>query len=113
MLRLLVLVCVFSATGAFGQSNPGIGVGAFPLSSTTVSMWLLGGSATGNPQPIVLVYFNGPAGWHQRPWESKFEGNIRKEERATYQLVSSTVTLEIVVSADRKSVLVQGQEFQL
>lgn len=89
------------------------GVGAFPLSPTTVSMWLLRTDTDSKPLPMLLVYFTGTQGWHNRAWESKFDGNIKEESRTNYRLVSQDVVLEIAIAEDKKTVWVQGQEFKI
>lgn len=109
MIRVLF---VFFAFTSLVRAAGGFGVGAFPLSSTVVSMWLLGGAETDESRPIVLVYFTGPPEWHRRHWESKFDGSVREDAPVTYKLASASVTLEIAVSADRKRFWVQGNEFQ-
>src|SRR5687768_5796834 len=108
MIRLLLVVFALSP---LAHAASGFGAGAFPLSRTAVSMWLLGGAERENSRPVVLVYFTGPEDWHQRRWESKFDGNVQMDAAVTYRLVSSSVTLEIGVSADRTRLWVQGQEF--
>jgi hypothetical protein len=47
------------------------GVGAFPISAEMTSMWL----AAPGGRPLIMVYFYGPAGWHNTEWKtsSKFE----------------------------------------
>lgn len=107
MFRLLLVLAVITPLARAA----GFGVGAFPLSRTAVSMWLLGGAENEKSCPLVLVYFTGPEGWHQQRWESKFDGNAQKDAPVTYRLVSSSVTLEIKASADRNKVWVQGQEY--
>jgi hypothetical protein len=106
------MVCL-AGSNIFASEGAGFGVGAFPLSLTVVSMWLLRTDAARKPLPVLLVYFTGARNWHKRSWESKFEGNTKQEGRATYRLVSSDVTLEIAISDDKTKVWVQNREFRL
>ena len=106
---LLLAVLLMSSSIAGG----GFGVGAFPLSRTTVSMWLLGATSDEKSQPLVLVYFTGPEDWHRGKWESKIDGKVEEDDRVSYRLTSATATLEIALTPDRKNVSVQGREFSL
>lgn len=92
--------------------QPGIGIGAFPVSESLVSMWIHE-IEDGNPQPTLLVFFAGSPGWHNRKWETKFNGNIKTSQDTSYELVSSDVILSIKISADLKTAFVQDNEFSL
>ena len=109
----LALVIAFPLHILDAAQGASFGVGAYPLSETVVSMWLLRTNPDAKPLPVLLVYFTGVPNWHNRAWESKFEGNIKQESRTNYRLVSKDVTLEIAVSDDKKTVWIQGKEFKL
>lgn len=76
-------------------------------------MWLLRTDADQKPIPVLLVYFTGATGWHNRRWESKLEGNAKQESRSSYRLVSQGLTLELIISHDQKAVWIQGREYPL
>ena len=74
-LEALVLL-VATCSVAFGQAEPEkvytvSGVGAFPISAEMTSMWL----AAPGGRPLIMVFFHGPAGWHNTEWKtsSRFE----------------------------------------
>lgn len=89
------------------------GVGAYPLSATNVSMWLLRTDTEAKPLPMLLVFFTGAQGWHNRQWESTFDGNIKEEGRTNYRLVSQDVVLQIAIAEDKKTVWIQGKEYKI
>jgi hypothetical protein len=109
--KIMIRILLAFLIAPLAHAASGFGVGAFPLSRTAVSMWILGGADTDKSRPLVLVYFTGPENWHQQRWESKFDGNVERDAPVSYRLVSSSVTLEIRVSSDRKTFRVQGEEF--
>lgn len=84
----------------------GFGLGAHPLSRTTVSMWILGADGE---TPVLLVYFSGLPDWHKRRWQTKSEAD--GSGKTIHRLVSADVTLAIATSADRKTIWVQEQQF--
>ena len=60
------------------------GMGSFPVSQNTLAFWLLRADST----PLVMVYYHGPAKWHDTEWKvdsqftdsavgSKEEDNLR------------------------------------
>ncbi|MCD8483487.1 MAG: hypothetical protein LR015_13005 [Verrucomicrobia bacterium] len=110
---LLIYLLIFPAISFSEQQKPGFGIGAYPLSSSTVSMWLLKQNDDGNPETVVVVYFSGEDGWHNRPWKSEFQGNIKRAEKTLFELKSDDVTLTLAVSDDGLIVSVQGNDFNL
>jgi hypothetical protein len=79
------------------------GWGAHPISADLTSMWLV---APGG-QPLVMVYFHGPEGWHKAEWKlsSKFE----KGMPGWAQLTSEKATLRIWLDPDTGQAEVQAE----
>ncbi len=88
------------------------GIGAFPLSDSVVSLWLLG-SPQEEKRALLLVYFKGTPGWHDRRWETDFKINVEAGDRAYYRLVSGDVVLGIMLSSDLRTAYVQDRPFPL
>jgi hypothetical protein len=109
---LLVIALAFSVGALAAADEPSIGIGAYPVSQTTVSMWLLYATAP-KPLPILLVYFTGAPGWSDRPWQTQFDGDLKSQAQINYRLVSKDVTLYIALSADKKTAWVQGKKYDL
>ena len=86
------------------------GWGGFPLSETSTSLWLTyGAPVNGAPQPLVMVYYVGSPGWHNRDWkiDSQFG-----QTPAWIRLISSGLTLAIEYSGGNTA-KIQGQTVEL
>lgn len=106
----LATVLLFTATAtAAGKVE---GIGAFPLSETTVSMWLNEVVGT-KPRALAIVYFVGAPGWHNRKWKTDFSYHRDSGKDASYKLISDDVVLSLTISADMKTAHVQNKTFQL
>lgn len=81
------------------------GVGGFPIDASTTSMWL----AAPSGQPVVMAYFHGPTGWHDREWkvDSKFE----KGAPGWAKFISDVATLSLKADSDSGKLEIQGQSF--
>lgn len=81
------------------------GVGGFPIDASTTSMWL----AAPSGQPVVMAYFHGPSGWHDRKWkvESKFE----KGAPGWGKFICDVATLSLKADSDSGELEIQGQSF--
>src|SRR5215217_822555 len=101
---ILVLYCAL--VPSLGEETKGVGVGAYPLSAKTVSMWTLDLDADGKSKPTVLVYFKGSAGWHKRRWEMKSQGTSQR-------LSSGDLVLEVSSDKEKGIAVIQGREFKL
>lgn len=88
----------------------GVGIGAYPVSDEVASLWVVQGGPT-DPPRVVLAFFVGDSGWHDRKWESKSEGNVYKLEETFYDLISDQLTLSVRLSDTGESAFVQGFEF--
>lgn len=107
----VVLLFLLSATAiASGPAVEGIGAGAFPLSAEIVSMWFGHHPAGGGPRPVVIVYFIGQPGWHDRPWQSSVQLDAFP---AHHELSSSNVRLHVSVDVHTNDVVVQRSRFHL
>lgn len=106
----LVSILLFTAiaTGA-GKVE---GIGAFPLSETTVSMWL-NEIVDGKPRALAIVYFVGSPGWHSRKWKTASSFHLDGGKDASYKLISDDIVLSLTISADMKTALVQDKPFPL
>jgi hypothetical protein len=57
-----------------------VGYGGFPISDQVTALWLNGRSVKGRPQPVIMVYYRGAAGWHNREW--KIDGKWNTDGKA-------------------------------
>ncbi|HEV8337930.1 MAG TPA: hypothetical protein VGR67_16085 [Candidatus Polarisedimenticolia bacterium] len=106
----LATILLFTATAtAAGKVE---GIGAFPLSESTVSMWL-NEVVDGKPRALAIVYFIGAPGWHNRKWKTDFNYHRDGGKDASYKLISDDLVLSLTISADMKTALVQGKSFPL
>ncbi|MCH7779721.1 MAG: hypothetical protein IH848_02640, partial [Acidobacteria bacterium] len=64
-----------------------------------------------DPPRVVLAFFVGDSGWHDRKWESKAEGNVLEQKETSYDLVSDQLTLSVKLSKSGESAFVQDVEF--
>ena len=83
------------------------GGGGIPVSPELVGMWLSRAPAGEVPQPFVVVYFRGEAGWHDRAWESDF-----RRTPLRVSLSSEEVGL-VVEQVDDTVVRIQGRRIDL
>ena len=107
--RYALLVISILAGTALGQQGPEkvykvSGWGSYPISTNLLSMWLSAPSG----QPLIMVYFHGPEGWHKAEWKvsSKFE----KGMPGWGELSSEKVKLRIWLDADTGQAEVQANK---
>lgn len=83
------------------------GVGSYPISQSIVSMWLAGPDR----HPLLMVYFHGPAGWHNTKWkvDSKFE----KGKPGWAELQSEKATLRLWMNTETGDAEVQSGKFKI
>jgi hypothetical protein len=63
---------IISTSARSGDSRPFdvSGWGGLPLSESVTALWLDGPKAGNRPNPLLMVYFRGAPGWHDRKWDS-------------------------------------------
>jgi len=94
------------ALGSFDVS----GWGGHPVSTEVSSLWLSRGPTAGErPQPMLMVYYRGTSGWHDRKWDISSEFG---KTPPFIRLSSPGLVLSIVQDA-AGSVRVQGQQVDL
>ncbi len=81
------------------------GFGGFPIDASTTSMWLAAPSGI----PVVMAYFHGPTGWHDRKW--KIESKFEKGAPGWAKLISDVATLSLEADSDSGKLKIQGQSF--
>ena len=110
----LLIALLIPVLSVAGDDRGKISFGAWEVSKTVVSTWLWAFSPTApQTEPLVLAYFNGAAGWHDRQWDWQFDGSEKNQERTNYRWVSDSLTLSIAVSGDKKSCWIQNKMYDL
>jgi hypothetical protein len=121
--RLLVVVglaaTVARAVPAVQSAEPVAGWGSLPLGSTITALWLTGpesapiaagAPAPPPPPPLAFAFYIGPEGWHEREWKSDVK--VLAAEGSA-KLVSGDLVLTLAAEPAKRSVIVQGQSFDL
>jgi hypothetical protein len=83
------------------------GMGSFPVSQNTLAFWLL----QADKMPLVMVYYHGPAQWHDAEW--KVDSQFTNTAVGWGELKSSKATLHIRVDLDAGRAEVQHKSFSL
>lgn len=111
MLTALIMIAGSLFAPVDAQQVQGVtGVGAFPISESVTALWLLGEPRGGRAQPVVMVYYRGQAGWHDRKWVSKSDFG---ETTGLAKLSSADLELVIEYGSGGADVKVQGQRVDL
>jgi hypothetical protein len=120
--RLRICVCAVVLgfvlpLGAFVEAQPDewkrfdvSGWGGLPLSDTVTALWLDGPKIGSRPDPLLMVYFRGPAGWHNRKWDSDAHFG---SSPAWIRLTSPDLSLSIEFDKPFKRMAVQGEPVDL
>lgn len=82
-----------------------IGFGAFPVTPSTLGVWLNGEDEA----PLIMVYYHGPPNWADRHWE--FESNFTQKGVGWHQYKSPNLTLRVLVDLRAERVEVQRKSF--
>jgi hypothetical protein len=102
--RYLLAALALSASAAIVGVT---GMGSFPVSQSTLAFWLL--QADG--KPLVMVYYHGPAQWHDAEW------NVNSQFTNTAvgwgELKSAKATLHIRVDLGAGRAEIQHKAFAL
>jgi hypothetical protein len=83
------------------------GMGSFPVSQNTLAFWLLQADGT----PLVMVYYHGPAQWHDAQW--KIDSQFTDKAVGWGELKSAKATLHIRVDLDAGRAEIQHKPFSL
>jgi len=102
--RYLLVVAAFSACAAIVGVT---GMGSFPVSQNTLAFWLLEADNT----PLVMVYYHGPAQWHDTEW--KVDSQFTNTAVGWGELKCAKATLHIRVDLGAGRAEVQHKSFSL
>ncbi len=105
--RWVLLTCAVAAICAAQATYSVSGFGGFPISKSMTSMWL----AAPDRRPLLMVYFNGPEGWHDTQW--KFDSKFEKGKPGWAELKSEKVMLRLWVNTDTGEAEIQSDKFKL
>ena len=84
---LLAAVALSASASIIGVT----GMGSFPVSQNTLAFWLLQADNT----PLVMVYYHGPAQWHDAEW--KIDSQFTNSAVGWGELKCAKATLHIRV----------------
>src|SRR6266513_2597473 len=102
--QYLFIVITLSASGAIVGVT---GMGSFPVSQNTLAFWLLQADNT----PLVMVYYHGPAQWHDIEW--KVDSQFTNTAVGWGELKCAKATLHIRVDLGAGRAEVQHKSFSL
>jgi len=103
-IRYLLPILALSASAAIVGVT---GMGSFPVSQNTLAFWLLQTDGT----PLVMVYYHGPAQWHDTQWE--IDSQFTRKAVGWGELKSAKATLHMRVDLDAGRAEIQHQPFSL
>jgi hypothetical protein len=103
-IRYLLPILALSASAAIVGVT---GMGSFPVSQNTLAFWLLQADNT----PLVMVYYHGPAQWHDTEW--KVDSQFTDKAVGWGELKSAKATLHIRVDLDAGRAEIQHKPFSL
>ena len=83
------------------------GMGSHPVSQNTLAFWLLQADGT----PSVMVYYHGPAQWHDAEW--KVDSQFTNTAVGWGELKCATATLHIRVDLGAGRAEIQHKSFSL
>jgi hypothetical protein len=109
MTKQITVFCIllFATTPALAE---GAGMGAHPVSDEVASLWVVQGGPD-DPPRVVFAFFVGDSGWHDRKWETRSKGNLKKQAETFFELISDQLTLSVRLAETGTSAFVQGFEF--
>ena len=106
---MLARVRYFLAVLALAASPASAGVkgyGAFPVTPKTLAVWLNGEDG----DPVIMVYYHGPANWADRHWDFNFQFD---KEVGLHEYKSPDLTLRVRVDLAAGRAEVQKKSFSL
>jgi len=83
------------------------GVGAYPVSTDMTSMWL----AAPGGRPLIMVFFHGPAGWHNTEW--KTSSKFAKGMPGWAEYTSAKARQRIWLDADSGKAEIQAEKVNI
>ena len=106
-LLLAVIVGLVASTASSEEKFTVSGFGGQSISGSLTSMWL----AAPDHRPLLMVYFDGPDGWHNVQWKvaSKFE----KGKPGWAELQSEKATLHLSMNTETGDAGVQSSTFKI
>jgi hypothetical protein len=105
LIAIAIALTTSLSVGSEGKSVTG--VGGFPISSSMTSMWLGGPDG----RPLLMVYFNGPDGWHKTQW--KIASDLKKGSSGWAEFRSEKATLRLSLNPETGEAEVQSGKFNL
>ena len=103
-IRYLPALLVTSAVAAIVGVT---GMGSHPVSQNTLAFWLLQADGT----PLVMVYYHGPAQWHDTEW--KVDSQFTDKAVGWGELKCARATLRIRVDLGAGRAEIQHKSFSL
>lgn len=114
ILRLLLAIAAYSAflaPSVRAQAGPRpIGAGSFPVSFTHASAWFAQAADANRKTVILLVYFEGHAGWHNQDTDFKWQVN---GSPATIQMSVGNIQIDVRYLSSTADVEIQGTKQNL
>ena len=107
MLTRFTLTLALLAATALAAIVGVTGMGSHPVSQKTLAFWLLREDST----PLVMVYYHGPAQWHDAQW--KINSQFTDSAVGWGELKSAKATLHLRVDLGAGSAEVQHKSFSL
>ena len=103
-----LVVASLAAAVALAQERYTVsGTGAYPISPSITSMWL----AAPDRRPLLMVYFQGPDGWHNTQW--KIESKFEKGKPGWVELRSEKTSLRLSLNTESGDAGVQSSNFKI
>src|SRR6266404_219173 len=102
-IRYLLAIVALTASAASAGVK---GYGAFPVTPSTLGVWLNGEDG----DPVVMVYYHGPPNWSDRHWDFNFQFD---HDVGVHEYKSPNLTLRVVVDLHAARAEVQHKSFSL
>jgi hypothetical protein len=109
MLHAALIVALFLSTAfnATADIRGVTGYGAFPVSPNTLAVWLNGEDGV----PLIMVYYHGPAQWHDTHWT--FDSQFTQKKVGWQEFKSDNATLHFLVDLGSGHAEIQHKRFAL
>src|SRR5437870_476995 len=107
MLARITLTLALAAATASAAIVGVTGMGSHPVSPSTLAFWLV----REDGMPLVMVYYHGPAQWHDTQW--KIDSQFTNSAVGWGELKSAKATLHLRVDLGAGRAEVQHKSFSL